>query len=395
MRFKANIMMRTMFLAIFSFGVVAQTPVAEHWSPYEYPKEIAEGVQFHIVVDGDTLWGIASAYFQDPFLWPQIYQANPYIQDPDLIYPGDPVVLDIGVVVTDQTIADNLGDSLGEEGQDGGELAELSEFAEGDDGAQVSDRSQTTSMVGSGGELVIIPAGDRVDLECSTYLFPVTDDDYELPFTMTVVGSELAGQLSFATDDIVYINKGNVDGVQAGDEFSIRREQGLVRRPHGDKEILGVAIDQVGRLRVIAVQEKGSTALITFSCDRVLQGDILVPYEQEPIPLITQLPPFDRWEPFNKDDSGHIVFSEDRRINIGKGSLTNIDLGVLDNVAPGDIFIIYRPNHGNDAKKGIELPDIYLGQGVALKSSEKSSVMKVIQGVDVIRVGDRVVLYQN
>ena len=68
----------------------AQTPIADHWSPYDYPKQIPEGVQFHIVVDGDTLWGIAQQYFQNPFLWPQIYQANTYIQDPDLIYPGDP-----------------------------------------------------------------------------------------------------------------------------------------------------------------------------------------------------------------------------------------------------------------------------------------------------------------
>lgn len=390
MRSKGNVLVRISLWMTLCLSAAAQTPVTEHWSPYDYPKEIPAGVQFHIIVDGDTLWDIANQYFQNPFVWPQIYQANPYIQDPDLIYPGDPIVLDIGVVVTGQAIADELGT----EGQQGEDLAELTEFAEGGDEMQVSDRSQTTSMVGSGGELVIIPAGDRKDLECSTYIFPTDDDDYDLPFTMLVVGGEIKGKISYATDDIVYVNKGREDGLKAGDEFSIRREKHVVREPE-DKDVIGVAIDQIGKLRVIAVQDKGSTALITFSCDAVLIGDFLVPYEQEPIPLITELPPFDRWAEFSKEGFGYIVDTEDKVLTLGKGSITNVNLGILDNVAPGDIFVIYRPNHANDEDEDILLPDIYLGQGVALKSSENTTVMKVIQGVDIIRLGDRVVLHQN
>ncbi|MCB1041653.1 MAG: LysM peptidoglycan-binding domain-containing protein [Acidobacteria bacterium] len=369
----------------------AQTPIADHWSPYDYPKQIPEGVQFHIVVDGDTLWGIAQQYFQNPFLWPQIYQANTYIQDPDLIYPGDPIVLDIGVVVTDQAIAD----ALGEDGQEGGELAELTEFAEGGgEDAQVSDRSQTTSMIGSGTELVILPAGDRTDMECSTYIFPVDDDDYELPFTLFVMGGEIQGKLTYANDDVIYLNKGAEDGIKSGDEMSVRREKGVVREPESG-DVVGVAIDQIAKIRVIAVQDRSATAMIIDSCDAVMVSDFLVPYEQEPIPLITQLPPFDRWAPFMKDDYGFIVYAEDQNLTMGKGSLVNVNVGILDNVAPGDVFIIYRPNPNKHADKGETLPDIYLGQGVALKSSEKTTVMKIIQGIDVIKVGDRVTLYQN
>jgi len=51
------------------------------------------GQMQHVVQKGDTLWDLAQDFYDDPFEWTRIWKANPFIEDPHWLYPGQTLAI--------------------------------------------------------------------------------------------------------------------------------------------------------------------------------------------------------------------------------------------------------------------------------------------------------------
>jgi hypothetical protein len=71
------------FAALLLAGIAAAQDVSLR---SDHPEE-------YVVVKGDTLWDISGRFLDKPWQWPAIWHANPQIENPHLIYPGDVISL--------------------------------------------------------------------------------------------------------------------------------------------------------------------------------------------------------------------------------------------------------------------------------------------------------------
>jgi hypothetical protein len=347
--------------------------VGDHWTAWNPPTSFPEGAEIYTIQRGDTLWDLAGRFFGNPYLWPQIWERNPYILDAHWIYPGDPLVVSVEVTPIEEVVA----------------AAEVPE-----------EEEEEAFRLGSGiGPPVAL--GSQDDIYCSGYigeleeLFPrqIIGSEYQrlnptlvVPSAQTDYESGLGEidtvKIELSVGDVVYVDGGQAAGLFPGDSFTIISPRERVEHPiTGDT--IGRFYGYVGRLRVLSVQEESAIAEIVHSCMPAHVGAGLVPFEAEPVPLVRRKPMVGFNDPVSADaleEAPVIVRSESGVVSIGQDHVVWVDRG-LDEVAPGDIFTVYRLN-----RKG--LPPVVMGELGILSVHQKSAVAKVLESRYTIRLGD-------
>ena len=363
--------------------------VGDHWTAWDPPTP-PEGAQVHVIQPGDTLWDLAGKFYQDPYLWPQLWENNRYILDAHWIYPGDPLVLGPAVAPVDQLAG--TGDGSGAPGETPGEEP----FVEPIEGVQ-------TSVEAAGAP---VPLGFENEIYCSGYI-----DELEKPFPYRIIGSEFetlgpdldrttndvnimgsygrvnTARYNLTVGDIIYLDGGRQAGLEPGRIFTVVSPQQEVVHPK-TRQLFGRYYHYTGRVRVLSVQEDTAIAEIIQACDPVLVGAVLQPFEPEPVPLgrTTAMRPINYPTPAEQlQDKPVILFSQDELVSLFEDHLVFIDRGSEDDVTPGDIYTIYRLNRPG-------LPPLPIGEIAILSVHRKSAAARIIEAKTAVFVGDPIEL---
>jgi len=381
-----------LFLAAIGADAAQQPPsdlqqVGDHWSAWTAPSTLPEDAKVHTVEAGDTLWSLAEKFLGDPYLWPQLWERNRWVEDSHWIYPGDPLVVDM--FATPMADVAGMGDGSGSaSGSSAG--GDGSQVADGGSGLRLDRRASPPEALGS-----------EDDLHCSGFI-----GDPDLDFDRYVLGSEFdnlsprlnmnaraikghwgtidAVKISLSTGDILYIDGGAAAGLTPGLQFTAVKPMDNVRHPVTD-ELLGRFYKYTGRLRVLSVQQETAIAEIVHACDPVYVGAGLLPFEHHPVPLARRHPPRAVNDPQDGDllqAAPTIVRSVESIVSMGQDHVVFIDRGESDDVVPGDIFTIYRLNDPG-------MPPVVIGELGVLRTEQNTSVAKILKSRYIVYVGDR------
>lgn len=366
--------------------------VGDHWTAWNPPTPAATD-QVHVVAKGDTLWQLAAKYYGNAYLWPQIWEKNKYVLDAHWIYPGDPLVLGLNVAPA-QTLSQT--GAAGAAGQTG--TADAAGAPIPAPPPNVANADATTGAP--------VPLGAESDIYCQGYVgdlqeeFPyaviaseadaLSLDSYVRGATGWRVGTFRSGKnttkIGLLAGDIVYVDGGREKGLQPGAQFTAVLADQPVVHPI-TKKVVGRYYRYVARVRILSVQEHTGIAEIVQTCDPLVDGALLLPFEPEPVPLGRSTP----MRPLNFPTTAEklvnapsIVFSRDDVLALGADHVVHIDIGGQD-ATPGDIYTIYRENEPG-------LPPVVMGELAVLSVHKRFSVAKIIESRYPIRLGDRLEL---
>lgn len=304
----------------------------------------------HIVIPGDTLWGIASQFLKDPWRWPQIWELNrEQVKNPHRIYPGDIVEL--------------------EKTPNGNRLRISNEKAI----VKLTPRIRTEKT-----GISAIPSIPAASIE--PFLSqPIVIEKDELKNAPYVLGSS-ENRVVLSASDTIYIS--NLPENQ-GSAWHVFRPGKALKDPDADGEILGYEAFYLGDVK-IKVFDDISTATITRAILEIQKGDRLVASSGI---IFNNYAPHAPEFPIN----GRIISVYGGVTEIGKGSVVTLNKGASDGLEMGHVLAVYRRSQAKTLDgKNVTLPDERNGLVFVFRIFDKVSYALVMQGNQSIQTFDAV-----
>ena len=306
----------------------------------------------YVVQKGDTLWDISGRFLEKPWLWPEIWQANPQIANPHLIYPGDRLSL-----------------------------------------VYVDGQPRLMLNRGRGGMVKLSPEVRSSALDEAIPAIPLEDVNAFLSRSRIVEQGEL--------DSAAYVLAGSLGHVVsgAGDELHARgalpadeRNFGVFRQGQTyvdpeTGEVLGVEARDIGAVKLLSVEGDVSTHAVNRSREEIRAADRLLPVQEQKI-TATFFP-----SPPDAEVKGVIMAVEGGVTQVGRLDVVVLNRGTRDGLEPGNVLaILKRGEKARDPVTGesVQLPDSRAGLLMVFQPYEKMSLALVLNASLPLSVMDKV-----
>ena len=308
----------------------------------------------YTVVKGDTLWDISARFLSEPWKWPELWQANPQVENPHLIYPGDNLSL---VYVDGQPrIMLNRGASRGT--------------------IKLSPTVRTTPMA---------EAISTIPLEAiNSFLLSnrIVDSAAEFEAAPYIVAGNAERVIS-GSGDRIYGRGDFQDGIKV---FGIFR-QGKTYVDPKTEEFLGINADDVGTAELIDMEGDIATMMLTRVTQEARIGDRLFPSEERAVNS-TFMPS----EPKEKIEG--VILDVPRGVTqIGQMDVVTLNKGARDGLSVGNVLAVYKTGETvRDRVTGenVKIPDERSGLLMVFRTYDKLSYGLVLQATRSLSVMDKV-----
>lgn len=326
--------------------------VGDHWTAYNPPDPTTypAGAKTYSIKAGDTLWGIATQFYKNGYLWPQLWESNTWITDAHWIYPGDVLLVEgEGAQAAENAASGTAGTPmLGSTTTAGGTAATTEAGAAGTAQQQMIAGMYTTAADAFGGTTSPVALGTDADIYCYGYIGDPDEpmpnsihsyEDVEVRYEPGAVRQEIRG----GPTDLVYLNGGTSTGLVAGETYMIVEPGEIVHNP-GNNALVGRHYSFIGQVRILCADETRARGIIVQACSDVPVGAQLRPMPQIPIPL-ARIPNLPAWcDPASGKTTGSIVHAQGGTwlTALGEGQLVTVNLGRDDQLQPGDFLTVWR-----------------------------------------------------
>ncbi|HEY7776528.1 MAG TPA: LysM peptidoglycan-binding domain-containing protein [Kineobactrum sp.] len=306
----------------------------------------------YIVKKGDTLWDISGMYLREPWLWPELWDVNPQIDNPHLIYPGDELYLawvdgeprlrmrrgrevklepNMRVQPLDTAIPAIPLDQIGA-------FLKRHRILNGD------DLDNTAYVVAGNQDRLLSAPGDRI---YGRGVFPEGERRFEI--------------------------------FRAGDTYLDPLSGGL----------LGYQARDIGSSRLVGANTDPITALeVTRVTEEVRISDRLLPLQERVLDAM-----FQPRAPRSDIVGGFMIAVDGGLSQIGTDDIVVLNRGTREGIEVGHVLAIYQTGgvvHDQVAKEMVSLPDTRAGLLMVFEVFDKASYALVLKASRPLKVMDKV-----